>query len=31
VRVEYKFTVPIYFPFYTYDWHVEEHIERVLF
>ncbi len=31
VHVEYAFTVPIEFPFYTYQWHVEEKIERVLF
>ncbi len=31
IHVEYAFTVPIDFPFYTYQWRVEEKIERVLF
>jgi len=31
VRIEYHFMVPIDFPFYTYEWHVRERIERVLF
>jgi len=31
MHVEYSFTVPIEFPFYTYQWHVQEKIERQLF
>jgi hypothetical protein len=31
MHVEYAFTVPINFPFYTYQWHIEEKIDRVLF
>jgi hypothetical protein len=31
MHIEYKFTVPINFPLYTYQWHVEEKIDRVLF
>jgi hypothetical protein len=31
IHIKYKFTVPIYFPFYTYEWHVDEQIDRVLF
>ncbi len=30
-HIEYSFTVPIDFPFYTYQWHVEEKIERLRF
>jgi len=31
MHVEYAFTVPIEFPLHTYQWHVEEKIERQLF
>jgi hypothetical protein len=31
MHVEYKFTVPINFPLYTYQWRIEEKIDRVLF
>jgi hypothetical protein len=31
MHIEYAFTVPIDFPLYTYQWHIEEKIERVLF
>jgi hypothetical protein len=31
MHIEYHFTVPINFPFHTYQWQIEEKIDRVLF